>query len=59
MRVGAQLSQQKAGTPAQFPRRGRVHGWGNLGHGPNDTAHLELFLLYTVLPTAYLEGGAK
>ena len=55
MRVGPQLRQQEADTSAQAPRRGRLHAGGISGHLADDTARLELFLLKTVLITAYLK----
>jgi hypothetical protein len=45
VRVGAQLYQQKAGTPAQPPRRGRLHAGGIFGHLADGTARLELFII--------------
>jgi hypothetical protein len=45
MRVGAELGQQKAGAPAQAPRRGRLRAWRFSGHPADSTASEELFLL--------------
>jgi hypothetical protein len=45
MRVGAELGQQKAGAPAQAPRRGRLRAGRFSGHLADSTAPAELFLL--------------
>ena len=45
MRVGAELGQQKAGAPAQAPRRGRLRAGRFSGHAADGTALGELFLL--------------
>jgi hypothetical protein len=45
MRVGAELGQQKAGAPAQAPRRGRLRTGRFSGHPADSTAREELFLI--------------
>jgi hypothetical protein len=45
MRVCAELGQQKAGAPAQGPRRGRLRPGRFSGHPADSTAPGELFLL--------------
>jgi hypothetical protein len=45
MRVGAELRQQEAGTAAQSPRRGGLHGAWVCGHPADGIARVELFML--------------
>jgi hypothetical protein len=45
MRVGAELGEEKAGAPAQAPRRGRLRAGRFSGHPADSTALGELFLI--------------